>query len=60
MIYRAYLIKSGRFTGMYHVRQWDGIRGRYFHIGRYNGVQDDQPEAVNNAILRAQWKVLHV
>ena len=31
---KMYLIKSGRFAGMYHVRNYLG-NGKYFHIGRY-------------------------
>ena len=36
---KMYQIKSGRFAGMYHVRQYLG-KGRYFHIGRYQTIEE--------------------
>jgi hypothetical protein len=36
---KLYQIKSGRYAGMYHVREYRG-KGKYFHIGRYHTEQE--------------------
>ncbi len=34
-----YQVKSGKFAGMYHVRNYLG-KGKYFHIGRYKTKEE--------------------
>ncbi len=36
---KLYQIKSGRYAGMYHVREYRG-KGKYFHIGRYKTKEE--------------------
>lgn len=46
MIYRKYQIKSGRYVGMWHVREYLGNQ-RYFHVGRYR-TEDEAESAIKH------------
>lgn len=52
MSIKSYLVRTGRFAGMYHVRGYKA--GRYFHIGRFK-TREEAFVAIDKA--RAEYAV---